>query len=167
MESWMEVNTNRNRCLKLVYFEYGRLSSTLSGANSVPPHHKVQWLSDSLTIMDRLDRCLLRWQDFQRRDLWYTKLPFNLRYAVRTLSKSPGFALMAIATLALGNRANTAIFSVAQALLLRPLPYPHPERLVLVYAAKGDMPGAIQPFSFPRATFLSERARIFRICGIH
>ena len=111
--------------------------------------------------MDRLDRCLLRWQDFQRRDLWYTKLPFNLRYAVRTLSKSPGFALMAIATLALGIGANTAIFSVAQALLLRPLPYPHPERLVLVYAAKGDMPGAIQPFSFPRATFLSEKSRAF------
>jgi predicted permease len=85
----------------------------------------------------------------------------NLRYAGRTLSKNPGFALVAIGTLALGIGANTAIFSVANALLLRPLPYAHPERLVLVYAARPDAPRVIQPFSYPRSEFIREKGHAF------
>lgn len=57
------------------------------------------------------------------------ELARNIRYALRTLCKTPGFALAAIVTLALCIGANTAIFSVIDAALLRPLPYPEPDRL--------------------------------------
>src|SRR5437764_14331001 len=56
----------------------------------------------------------------------------DLRYAIRSLRNRPAFTLTVIATLALGIGANTAIFTLVDALVLRPLPVPHPEQLVIV-----------------------------------
>src|SRR5258708_19564014 len=78
----------------------------------------------------------------------------DLRQAVRILVKSPGFAVVAILTLGLGIGANTAIFTIANALLLRALPFADPGRLMQV----GTRDGLI---SFPFFSVVSERNRSF------
>src|SRR5436189_2621673 len=68
----------------------------------------------------------------------------DFRYALRGLTRSPGFSLAIIVTLALGIGANTGMFSFVHGILLRPLPYQQPDRLVLVEAER-DISGVREP----------------------
>jgi hypothetical protein len=81
----------------------------------------------------------------------------DLRYGLRQLHRSPGFTLTAILTLALGLGANTAIFSLINALLLRPLPVPHADRLVVVNSTSSDDETPSYSFSAPLIRVLEKR----------
>ena len=84
----------------------------------------------------------------------------DLRYGLRTMARAPGFTAVAILTLALGIGSNTAIFSVANAVLLRPLPFYEPDRLMQVWHTppQASFPG-IPTFAVSPANFLDWRSQ--------
>jgi putative ABC transport system permease protein len=91
----------------------------------------------------------------------------DLRYTFRTFAKTPVFALTALLTLALGTGVNTAIFSVVNAVVLRPLPFPQPERLVRIWEMNQKL--NIQFFSTSVLNYLSfkEQAKSFEAIGAY
>jgi putative ABC transport system permease protein len=91
----------------------------------------------------------------------------DLRYALRMLRKHPGFTVIAVLTLSLGIGANTAIFSVVNAVLLRPLPYDEPERLVTIGGTDARNPGMKNSSSYPDFFDYRERNRSFEAIAVY
>jgi putative ABC transport system permease protein len=85
----------------------------------------------------------------------------DLRYGIRTLAKNPGFTIVAVLTLALGIGANTAIFSVVDAVLLRPLPYPESDRLFTVYQTLPQDPAQNTGVSYPNYLDWTQQNQVF------
>ena len=89
-------------------------------------------LDDARVYMTRVDQ---RLRTRRQRSDYMGELLQDVRYALRRLGAAPGFAAVAVLTLALGIGANTAIFSVVRSILLRPLPFPEADQLYAVYSA--------------------------------
>ena len=100
-----------------------------------------------------------RWQE-RLRELWQFRalehLLRDITFSIRLLKKSPGFTAIALLTLALGVGANTAVFSLVNGLLLRPLPVPHSEQLAVIGI---DVGGPRIQYSMPMPLFLGLEAR--------
>jgi predicted permease len=89
----------------------------------------------------------------------------DVRYAVRQLARRPGFTAVLVATLALGIGANTAVFSVVDGVVLRPLPYPEPERLTVVWSQFPTMDLMEFPSSWPEFQDYRTQSRSFAEMG--
>src|SRR5712692_1894890 len=91
---------------------------------------------------------------------WLENVAADVRFGLRMLRKNPGFTAVAVLTLALGIGANTAIFSVINGILLRPIPAFHPEQLVRFYSTGAGIP-AQRSFSYPNYVDLQKQNEAF------
>ncbi len=112
--------------------------------------HSLGAFADALWLQPR------RWEDEMIQDL---------RYGVRMLRQRPGFTLVAVMALALGIGANTAIFSVVNAVLLRPLPFANPDRLVVVWQSNQHGEYSQLPLAYPNYDELRKQCQVCEDIG--
>jgi putative ABC transport system permease protein len=93
----------------------------------------------------------------------------DVRYALRSMRRNPGFAALAILTLALGVGATTVVYAIVDNMLLRPVPYDHIERLVRIFETNSDSEraGALYSASYPNLVDWQSRSRSFDAIGIY
>src|SRR6476469_837829 len=94
-------------------------------------------------------------------------LKHDIAYALRSLARSPAYAAVTILTLALGIGANTAIFSVVNGVMLKPLPYPHPERLAFISSTCPNLGFDRFWISLPEWAEFKQRNRSFQDVGAY
>jgi len=102
--------------------------------------------------------------DANRRSKMFSGVWQDFRYGARSLRKNPGFSLVIVMTLALGIGANTALFSVVNGVLLKPLPFPHPEQLVTLHQSKPNFDTGAIPY--PNFRDLQKENRTFSAMAI-
>jgi putative ABC transport system permease protein len=103
----------------------------------------------------------------QRPVEWLDPFLRDVRYACRSLRRRPGFAAAAVVTLALGIGANTAIFSIVRAVLLKPLPYSEPDRIVRLWMSAPQEGVSQLAFSGPSFADVRDQSSAFRAVAAH
>ena len=139
-------------------------------ANGVSPDRaRARALEEFGNLAAARRRCEQIGRERQRRHEWGEMLDSilkDLRFAVRSFRRSPGFTVAIVLTLALGIGASTAIFTIVRGVLLRPLPYADPDRLVRVYerSPRGDDHNVVSAGNYAS---WAERATSFSVLGAH
>src|SRR5437016_572184 len=112
----------------------------------------------NVTLMEEDSRAVWQWSSME-------SFFMDFRYGLRQLRKNPGFTAVAVLTLALGIGANTAIFSVSDAVLLRPLPFEAPSRLIAIHEGIPKMGYPKMGFSPPDLAIFAREQKSFSAIG--